>query len=62
MGPLCQKNVYTLIHRTKGVYMYTCTFTEGKAHMGWKIKVFVQGIFSRCMAQGIWSEVFGPRY
>lgn len=41
--------------------MYACTFTEGKARMGWKIKVLVRGIDLT-----FWSEVlvqgFGLRF
>ena len=44
-------------HGTEEVYMYACTFTEGKACMGWKIKVLVRGFGPR-----YWFEVFGPRY
>lgn len=37
--------------------MYKHTFTEGKVRMGWKIKVLVQGIWSKVFVQGI-----GQRY
>jgi len=46
--------------------MYACTFTEGKACMGCKIKVLVWGIglsfWSKIFGPRFWSEVFGPRF
>jgi len=33
-GSLCPSSVYTWVNITKGAYMYTCTFTEGKVRMG----------------------------
>ena len=62
IGSLCPRSVYTRVNRTKGVYMYTRTFSEEKTHMEWKIKVLVQGIWSEVFGLRYWSEVFGLRY